>query len=97
MNSLKEELITYLQTHKRLNLDQLYSLCGREHKKLSNSERRLREMMQPSHPSYNPRIRAERNAKGAIVGYYWTGESKPFMTTSYTMACCYSSYKFGTP
>jgi hypothetical protein len=69
--SLKENLIEYLQRNKRLDLNQLYSLCGREMRKTSNGERRLREMMQPDHPSYNSCIRAEKNAKGAITAYLW--------------------------
>ena len=69
--SLKEILVEYLSKHKKLSLEQLWLLSGREHKKMSNSERRFRELMSPADKDYNPRIKAQRNAKGAIIGYYW--------------------------
>lgn len=70
--SLKQNLTEYLQTNGRITLDQLYLLCGKEHKKVSNAERRFRELMSPLHKDFNPKVGAERNAKGAIVAYYWT-------------------------
>lgn len=77
--SLKQSLIEYLQTNGRITLDQLYLFCGKEHKKTSNAERRLRELMEPKHKDYNPCIKTERNAKGAIIGYVWSdkGEIAP--------------------
>lgn len=74
--SLKESLIEYLQRNKRLDLNQLYSLCGRERKKCSNGERRLRELMSPLHKDFNPNIKAEKNGKGAIVAYIWESSVK---------------------
>lgn len=71
MNGLKQTITAYLQIYKRLDLDQLYSLCGRERKKTSNGERRLRELMSPLHKDFNPNIKAEKNAKGAIIAYTW--------------------------
>ena len=79
--SLKENIIEYLKRNKRIDLDQLYSLCGRERKKVSNAERRLRELMSPKSKDYNPNIKAEKNLKGAIVAYVWQdvkGDWVPF-------------------
>lgn len=98
--SLKQNLIEYLQIHGRITLDQLYLFCGKEHKNTSNAERRLRELMEPKHKDYNPHIKTERNAKGAIIGYVWSYKAEiaspraEFNTTATTPYCCYSNYKF---
>lgn len=55
-----------------MSIQELELLCKREGKKLSNGERRLREMQQEGHHSYNSRVKVERNNKGAIITYIYT-------------------------
>ena len=93
--SLKQNLIEYLQKNGRITLDQLYLFCGKEHKKTSNAERRLRELMEPKHKDYNPNITTERNEKGAITAYCWQEKRFVFKTTATTNTCCFWAGKDG--
>lgn len=100
--SLKLTIKDYLQKHKYLSLQNLDALCKQEQKKLSNGERRLRELMQtdPIVPIKNP--------AGAIIAYEHSGDIAPIQSPRHGIRqdgesqlpispeCCYSKIKFGT-
>ena len=62
--SLKAKIQFYLEKHGYMSLLEAENLCKSEGQKLSNLERRCRELM-----AVNPSIKANRNAAGAITGY----------------------------
>lgn len=64
--SLKSKILYYLERNGRLTLQELESLCKSEMRKLSNGERRLRELM-----ATNAAIKPEKNPHGAIIAYRW--------------------------
>ena len=55
--------------NEKMSIAQLEALCHREGRKISNGERRLRELQDPTHSFYNPRIGEVKNEKGAIISY----------------------------
>lgn len=73
MPSLKQTIKYYLEKNGSMTLLELENLCKTEQYKLSNAERRLRELMKecPILPKKNP--------QGAIIGYIWqnSAPSKP--------------------
>ncbi len=62
--SLKSTIQYYLEKNKYLSLQELESLCKSEGYKLSNAERRLRELM-----AVTPSIKSVKNSAGAIIAY----------------------------
>lgn len=70
--SLKNTIKYYLQKHKYLSLQNLEALCKQEQKKLSNAERRLRELMR-TEP-----IVPIKNRAGAIIAYELVQNENPF-------------------
>jgi hypothetical protein len=65
--SLKQTILYYLEKNGYLALQDLEKLCKSEQKKLSNGERRLREIM-----AVNPKVQTEKNSAGAIIAYKWS-------------------------
>ncbi len=68
---------TLLETIKRLNgqiltLDEFEAICKRNNKKISNGERRMRQLMAETY------IEAVRNSKGHITGYRWKTPRYPY-------------------
>jgi len=63
--SLKSKILYYLEKNGRMTLQELESLCKSEQKKLSNGERRLREIM-----ATNSFVKPETNSRGAIIAYH---------------------------
>jgi hypothetical protein len=68
--SLKQKIKYYLEKNGYMSLKELENLCHSEQKKISNGERRLREMMK-TEP-----ILPVKNSAGAIIAYRWS-EIKP--------------------
>lgn len=64
--SLKNKILFYLEKNGRLSLQEAENLCKSEGYKISNLERRLREIM-----AVNPNIKAERNSARTILAYKW--------------------------
>jgi hypothetical protein len=62
--SLKNKIQYYLEKNKYISLQELENLCHSEGYKLSNAERRLRELM-----SVSPNIKPVKNSAGAIIAY----------------------------
>ncbi len=68
---------TLLETIKRLNgqtltLDEFEAICKRNNKKISNGERRMRELINETY------IEAVRNKKNYVVGYRWKMPRFPY-------------------
>lgn len=59
----------FLKKNERMSIQELEIVCHREGKKVSNGERRLREMQDDKHHSYCPRVSVRKNEKGAIIAY----------------------------
>ena len=74
-DSLRLTILKFLQRNGRMSQDQLESLCKREGRKLSNGEKRLRDMRAEylngeKNPYYYPQIKEIYNEKKtAIIGY----------------------------
>lgn len=64
--SLKQKILYYLEKNGRMSLLEAENLCKSEGYKLSNLERRCRELM-----ADNPCVRPEKNSAGAIISYTW--------------------------
>lgn len=102
MASLKNKIQYYLEKNGRISLLELENLCKSEQYKLSNAERRLRELM-----ASNPNIQPEKNLHGAIIGYTIRDGSSMVersvearkvigSTPIRPTTCCYSFLKFKT-
>ena len=63
--SLKNKILYYLEKNGYMSLAELEHLCHSEMYKLSNAERRLREIMK-TEP-----IKPVKNSAGAIIAYKW--------------------------
>jgi hypothetical protein len=87
--SLKNQIQYYLEKNGSMTLLELEHLCKSEQKKLSNGERRLREIM-----SVNPKIKADTNSRGAIIGYFWREPTKP-IKEAHKLHSCPSWNAFG--
>ena len=70
MQSLKQKLIDSIRLRGFLTNAELWQICYKEGYKPDQATRRLREIMQPTHQSYNPHIYAHRT-EGIIHGYGW--------------------------
>ena len=66
-----------------MSVEQLEVLCHREGRKISNGERRLRELQDHNHTSYNPRIGEVKNDKGAIIAYTYQCSPYEIMHQNY--------------
>ena len=73
--SLKETLKTHISRKNgdTVSFEEIESICKREGRKVSNGERRLRELTYGK----DPEIGIQTSRKGAIVGYYWKKKSYP--------------------
>ena len=71
--SLKETLKTHIsqKNGEVVSFEEIESICKREGRRVSNGERRLREI---------PEIDTVRSKKGAIVGYFWKYKRYPYQT-----------------
>lgn len=70
MQSLKEKLKTAIRLRGFLTNGELWQICYKEGAKPDQATRRLREILQPTHSSYDPHIYAKRE-NGIIRGYGW--------------------------
>jgi hypothetical protein len=84
MNSLKQTLLDYLKSNGRMTFQQMEGICKLNSKKVSNGEKRLRDLRAPIlnhevNPDYDPNIGVIYNdKKTAIVAYtYYTGPKYP--------------------
>ena len=64
-NSLKDVILEILKARGFITIDNLEYICKHQQKKLSNGERRMRELMA------NGYAVAKRNEVGAITGYLY--------------------------
>jgi len=102
MSSLKNQIKYYLEKNGYMSLLELENLCKSEQHKLSNGERRLRELTSPKHKDYDPNIKLQKNGMGAIIGYVYKQENAPperlyTQTVKYfdqEKTCCYSAKIF---
>lgn len=104
--SLIANLTEYLKTHREMSLNEMEALCKKLGYKISNAEKRLRDLRAPiltingvkqSNPNYYPQIHERTNERGAIIGYYWQEKDfeisfKKWDTAPY---CCSSKKLFG--
>lgn len=67
--SFKQKLHNLILKNKNLSTYELEQFCKQEEHKMSYAERELRRLMQES-----PYIKATRNNKGAIIGYYYDSQ-----------------------
>jgi len=67
--SLKQKLFNFIQLNKSMSTWELYEISKQEGVKVSNSERRLRELM-----NEDPNIKADKNERGVITGYYYESQ-----------------------
>ena len=74
-DSLRQALLTELKRNGKLTIEQMESVCHREGRKVDNGTRRLREMRDSEHYSYNSHIGEIKNDKGAITAYTYTFNS----------------------
>lgn len=61
--SLSKIIHQLIESQGEISLNELEEICHQEHYKLSNAERRARELMA------NKLISPIKNSKGAIIGY----------------------------
>ena len=68
-DSLRLSLILFLKVHKQMSIQEMEAVCHRAGRKVDNGTRRLREIRDKEHYSYNPRVGVIENKKGAIIAY----------------------------
>lgn len=84
--SLQDILLQELKNRRHLTFNEMESLCKANGKKVSNGEKRLRDLRSPmltkngsKQPNldYDPLIGVETNPKGAIIAYTYGILNKP--------------------
>ena len=81
-DSLRIKILQFLKLHQKMSVEQMEVLCHREGRKISNGERRLRELQDLNHPSYNSRV-GEVKKNGAIVEYTYEPSPEERMHQNY--------------
>ena len=77
--SLKSELHSLIKSRNGevVSFEEAETICKREGRRVSNMERRMRELMAERDKDENPIIVAVRNKKNFIIGYCWYKKSYP--------------------